>query len=232
MNRVKQIKIYLAICVITTTVVFSSNAHKIVKRYAGDRPEEGYCTTFTWGGTSGVHLYACCNNKNEVTPNCDGKSYHTASSGNYCKQGGFDGGNGYPKRTYKCGGCNGQNEVSRYCLHDRLLGFYGLISNIPGFCWMFTDCFSSKCKERYHYRKRKDLSQSKCWNNKCDDGETVENCPIDCCRNINPKCKPQPKICLPEYCNTPKCFPSKAAGLLMSSYIIFIVLVQTFFNIL
>lgn len=178
---------------LTTFVVFVS----AVEVHAGGRPPAGYCSTFTWGGTSNVHLYVCCNNKNEISPSCDGKTYHTGSSGSYCRRGGEDNGNGRVKRTYRCGGCKYQDMVQKYCLKQ--------VINSPGFCWMFTDCFSDTCKRYFNRRKRRDLTGATCWNRVCDPGETIENCPIDCCQKINPKCKPEENKCLPKYCNTQTC---------------------------
>ena len=137
-------------CILIIYIIgfMSCNSLKdLVKRSTANKAPEGSCNYLTWGGMSGVHIYVCCNNQNESAPICDGKIYHTASSGNYCGSGGADLGNGKLSKTFKCGGCTGQDEMYNKCTRGR---WNSWLMSLPGFCWTFTCCLKEQCSAYYN----------------------------------------------------------------------------------
>ena len=123
------------IMIFLTLLVCSSSMR--VKRRAGDQPPSGQCSTYKWGGTSGLHWYACCNNCETIDTSCDGKTYQTASYESYCGTCGIDTtkGNGKYYATYSCGGCQGQDRISTKCqrvggLCTKFLDYVGHFRNV------------------------------------------------------------------------------------------------------
>ncbi|XP_060600533.1 keratin-associated protein 5-8-like [Ruditapes philippinarum] len=181
-----------------------------VKRREGDQSPPGQCATYKWGGTSGVHWYACCNNCNRSDTSCDGKTYQSASDTKYCANCGIDTkkGNGKSGATYSCGGCQGQERSRKKCLSN-----LRMLYKIPGLCWAFAKCFQKKCKSQ---PTESTPAPDMCFNLRCDPGEDVNNCPADCCGNENEKCKwSQSNTCVPKCCSESTCCndSSRSGGL-------------------
>lgn len=187
---------------------FSSKRH-------GMQENPGYCQGFLWGGQKllnviRLHFYTCCNNWDEAQPpSCDKKTYHTASSGQYCGSKGANIGKGkrYSYR-FKCGGCDGQYEVEKWCKRKS--------PNLPLFCWKFTQCMETNCifwssEAIDHGMPMLEFIQSNnstfsCGDGLCDAPETIDNCPLDCCQLINPQvCKASIDVCSPECCGDSGC---------------------------
>lgn len=187
-------------------------------RRAGDQPSEGNCQVFKWGGSSGVHWYACCNNCLKTNPNynpsCDSETYQGGSSISYCDHCGEDKGTGDAdkfKTEFKCGGCDGQAAKRQKC-KSNLRKLY----NVPGFCWAHSRCFKKHCQKSYGRKKReiKDIPDT-CFNLQCEPGETPENCPVDCCYKNNPSaCTWKDNTCVDECCGEPSCCPTSAGNIL------------------
>ena len=159
-------------------------------RQTGHHVPSGKCETFKWGGESGVHWYICCNNCEEVDTSCDGTTYESASREKYCDNCGVvnQKGNGEPDGIYECGGCYGQIKIKKKC-ETRLRKIYEL----PGLCWAFAKCFQKQCGELStmddnNSALRFGVTKENCFDLVCDDGETVETCPVDCCGTINDVC--------------------------------------------
>ncbi|XP_046557304.1 uncharacterized protein LOC124266548 [Haliotis rubra] len=196
--------IMVALALTTLASVHATSPNVRVKRRPVDQPHEGMCSNFWWGGISKVHFYTCCNNLDEgPNPYCDGRTYHRASNGSYCKPGGFDGGNGEQHESYRCGGCDGQARVAEKCEPWPSL-------DVVGTCWVFTKCFTDFCEKRYRVnglnlavRDRPGMPDT-CYNGKCDVGETTDNCPVDCCYTKNKQCTWGNK-CTQLFCATPSC---------------------------
>jgi hypothetical protein len=106
------------------------------------------------------------------------------------------------KTTFSCGGCDGQDTISKRCKN--------WLNSIPGFCWQFAWCFKDKCRNQYgNNRKRSAVDvPDTCYNKVCDDGENVNNCPHDCCQAENDKCKMTEDECIPECCGESTCCSS------------------------
>ena len=190
-----------------------------IKRREGDQAPTGQCTTFKRGGISRLHWYACCNNCGTSDTSCNGKTYQSASSERYCGNCGVDTkkGNGKHYKTYSCGGCEGQNRVSSKCL-EKLRSVY----QIPGLCWAFAKCFTKKCKSR---SKRSVETPETCFNLRCDPGETVDNCPSDCCGTKNAKCDWSKLSCVDVCCSESTCCDASGSDGLVSMtkyYVIFV----------
>ncbi|XP_021368447.1 uncharacterized protein LOC110460063 [Mizuhopecten yessoensis] len=151
-----------------SSIMKEVSAAERVPRGTGDQPSLGNCLSFTSGGISRLHWYSCCNNcKNGVNSTCL-SIYQSASKEQYCNKCGRDTkkGNGKPRsdgQQFNCGGCQGQANVDRKCR--------SWWKEIPGFCWAYSLCFKKQCEGKY----------KNCGNRVCDDGETKDNCPIDCC---------------------------------------------------
>ncbi|XP_071098205.1 uncharacterized protein [Haliotis cracherodii] len=208
-------------------IVFAhEHIHVRVKRKSGDRPLPGQCLAFNRGGSSRLHYYACCNNINDTDSSCDGRTYHRASSASYCNSGGTDNGHGVIVSSFACGGCTGQSNVANTCKPSKWL-------DIPGTCFLFTSCFEKHCKRLYSHQgsglnlQVVDPSSSmpeSCYNGVCDDGETTDNCPADCCFKLNPsQCTwVNNDKCIPKFCDTPSCSANGGEGVFstVSTYII------------
>ncbi|XP_071098044.1 uncharacterized protein [Haliotis cracherodii] len=195
----------LAVIVLAVLVsVQSAPRHVRVNRRPGDHPPEGECSNFWMGGISKVHFYTCCNNLDEgPQPYCAGRTYQRASTESYCKPGGYDGGNGKQRDSYRCGGCDGQTQVAVKCKPPPIL-------DVVGTCWVFTKCFTDYCEERYRVNELNftlDVSRmpDTCYNGVCDAGETTDNCPVDCCYKKNPSQCTWNTKCVPQFCGTPAC---------------------------
>ena len=177
---------------------------------AGDQASSGNCQSFKWGGTSGLHWYTCCNNCNDTDKSCDGKTYQTASTDHYCGSCGTDIGPNKPRKwkgEFSCGLCPGQNSVQRKCTKS-----LRKVYEIPGFCWAFTRCFKDRCKKKYSTNLATYDAPDPCFTLTCDDGESVQNCPTDCCYRINPEqCTWANNTCLPECCGETTCCHSSSA---------------------
>lgn len=164
---------------------------------------------FKWGGSSGVHCYGCCNNCANNDPNyhpyCDGETYQTGSSTSYCDTCGEDrgiGGAGKYENEFQCGGCSGQDTKRTFC-STGLRSVY----RVPGLCWKHIQCFKYHCWRSYR-RKKRDIRNvpETCFNLQCEDGETIGNCPVDCCFKTNPTvCTWEDDKCIDECCGEPSC---------------------------
>ena len=176
----------------------SVRAHPFVQK-TGDQAKPGQCLSFKWGGQTGIHWYSCCNNCNSSDTSCDGKTYHSASKGNYCNSCGVDNlkGDGLEVAGFHCGGCRGQNYIQSKCIT-------GLrkVYNIPGFCWAFAMCFRDKCEEKFE--KGMALNDTS-FDLQCTNGETVQDSPTDCCSTVNAMCKWTDGRCPPPCCGEPTC---------------------------
>ena len=174
----------------------------------GQQPPPGMCNLFMFGGISRIHFYECCNNCNEERPTCDGKTYQSASKGQYCDKCGVDNskGNGIKLLQFACGGCKRQDQIDEICLE--IVRKQHL--DKPGFCWLYAFCFSAYCvhtkNENLIYSNR--TIPDTCFDLQCGPGETIENCPIDCCGSVNQQCKVDikdpnavpPKCCMEYSC--------------------------------
>jgi hypothetical protein len=192
------------ITVFLSLFVFSSSIR--IKRREGDQAPPGQCATYRWGGISGLHWYACCNNCNQGVSTCDGVTYQSATSTAYCAKCGIDTkkGDGTSHATYPCGGCQGQERTRKKCLSNIRSVF-----QIPGLCWAFAKCFKSKCES---------VAQPEtCFNLVCDAGETVDNCPTDCCGSKNEKCDwSKSTTCVPQCCNEHTCCDTSGSDVPLS----------------
>lgn len=174
---------------------------------AGKQPSLGRCRSHNCGGNSRLHYYICCNNCDEDSSVCQGKTYQTASTENYCVECGVDNGNAADILTeeFNCCGCRGQSEMDRKCLSA------WWVINIPGFCWTYSACFKTNCKKRRCSRNAigeleiMPNNDTFCGNGVCEADEDIYNCPLDCCATINPqKCSDNTK-CLPTCCGDSTC---------------------------
>ena len=176
-----------------------------VARHVNDSANPGWCESFLLGGSSGLHFYTCCNNCNEQHASCDGRTYQSASNGRYCDTCGRDNaqGNGITYHNFTCGGCAGQAMIKARCLE----GFFDVLDNIPGFCWVFTWCFKAKCKDQFPQRLGSQVMSSNAtsYDLQCNNGETVEDSPVDCCQTVNDQCKFVDGQCPPLCCSEPDC---------------------------
>ena len=99
-----------------------------------------FCTGYYAGGDTTVHHWICCNNCNDREANtCDGKTWQGGSSVDYCAACGENTGNGYDKYYFNCGSCEEQYRCETEC--NKSSPFIKL----PGFCWLWTDCFKNCC---------------------------------------------------------------------------------------
>ena len=178
------------------------------------------CHYLKFGGNSWLHHYICCNNcqvLDNAAPGsttiindvCDGTTYQSASSGDYCAPCGLDKGAAGCGESFYCGGCSGQ-AIAAYDCRQRWWNLH----QIPGFCWTFAMCFKEKClasfKQKSSDKRRKRASNvfndttfpnlpvlarrvtgTFCGDAVCqNEAETVMNCPMDCCQHVNPeKCR-------------------------------------------
>lgn len=96
------------------------------------------CVAYYQGGELSVHHWACCNNCNDVTnQHCDGATWHGGSGESYCSYCGENTGGGRVLYYFNCGSCTDQRRCEEHC--------NGPISNLPGLCWMWLECFKSCC---------------------------------------------------------------------------------------
>ena len=154
-----------------------------------DQP--AFCNAYYLGGVSTVHHWACCNNCKDTSPNtCDGVTYHGGSSEEYCGRCGANIANnqGQQKYYFNCGNCDIQSACRDRCNSN-------LIQTLPGFCWLWIDCFYGCCKKAAPQpRGRRSIAVSPvkvaslkfCGDGYCSASETPATCPGDCCYQMNP----------------------------------------------
>jgi len=165
-------------------------------------PKEGHCQYHSWGGTSHFHEYVCCNNCHSggQPESCNGKTYQIGSSTDYCGNCGINKGGGFVHgEEFTCGGCLGQDKVASKCQ---------IWWNSKGWCWAFADCVKSGCaKMKTTNRHVRDIEQEWwCGDGTCNSDETLDNCPIDCCRHFFPdECGIRVGECQSTHCNTSTC---------------------------
>ena len=117
---------------------------------------------------------------------CDGLTWHGGSTSSYCGSCGNNTGGGRPKYHFNCGSCSQQNECKDYCS--------GPIRSLPGFCWLWLDCFKGCCLARNEHPTQGTTetieTMSFCGDGTCGSGETSSTCPSDCCYQVNSHCDP------------------------------------------
>lgn len=143
-----------------------------------------------------VHRYACCNNCGDSDTSCDSQTYHGGSNQDYC---GSCGSSSWPSSSrmgsFSCEGCSEQNSCDSNCWYwDWPLG-----------CWCWVNCFQRCCARAYSRGKRSIAEMEFCGNGVCSEEETVANCPMDCCQQINTACTLRKGECIPECCGEPSC---------------------------
>ena len=179
------------------------------------KASSGNCQGFKWGGAGwsgsgdsgsgapGAHWFTCCNNCND-DKSCDMRTYHSASSASYCGPCGESQGRVTAqlwKTEFYCGSCSGQNSVQSECA-SRIRSVY----QVPGLCWAFTRCFRGRCTKIYSKKRSASYLPETCFNLQCESGETVQNCPTDCCNTVNPeKCSWGNNKCISQCCGEPSC---------------------------
>jgi len=200
--------------VILLSLVACSGGQRFSRR-AGDQADEGKCLSLNWGGLTGLHWYTCCNNCNSQDTSCDGKTYHGASDGVYCDACGTDNkaGDGKIREDFSCGGCTGQEQILNKC-RSKL----GILFKTVGFCWAFTWCFEHHCKKQYMQGV---TPKDTAFDLVCNEGETVEDSPFDCCQTVNDACKQNAWVngkCPPKCCGEPGCCRTSSGTKTMSTF--------------
>ena len=161
---------------------------------------EGECQNYCKGGTTGFHFYTCCNNLDESSDEvCNWRTWQGVTkeykNGKYCGYGGSNEPVGIPNvhigcknynfgsSSYGCGGCSGQLATQRKC--DKW-------NEVPLTCWWFQSCFSEQCKVYQSFASsalyESSENENLCGNGLCDNDESVESCPMDCCQTVNQQC--------------------------------------------
>ena len=178
----------------------------VVLRTEAFQAPAGKCQGFKWGGVSGTRWFTCCHNCQEEDRSCDNRTYQSASDRAYCGSCGTttDQGVIIPnlwEAEFGCGSCGGQNFIQSTCTSN-IMALY----QIKGFCWAFTMCFRRKCLRAHSTKRSATDAPDSCFNLRCDPGETVENCPTDCCSTVNPeKCTWASDKCLDPCCGESAC---------------------------
>jgi hypothetical protein len=121
----------------------SSNRRQVRCR---DQLFANQCQYFRWGGNSGLHHYVCCNNCQvdvELTQiACDGTTYQSASSGQYCSNCGDDRGSAGCGDKFTCGGyVDKSNKIS-----TKIIKFE---RNLPGM--VTTSIFKKKFQKNFKF---------------------------------------------------------------------------------
>ena len=144
------------------------------------------CTRYTYGGTSGVHSYTCCNNCDDKNKDksCDSTTYHGGRSSNdYCGSCGVPSGGGREGSTFDCGSCSQQQYCGSKC--DTTWG--GAMKNIPGLCGAYSTCFQNCCEKSQAQIGKRNTDEvvevdDFCGDGACQSGENNSTCFIDCCK--------------------------------------------------
>eukprot|EP00117_Sycon_ciliatum_P002788 scpid83191/ scgid7865/ len=213
--------LWCALAATLVTVSVESSLLSLINCDSSSLPSEskGYCRYYSWGGSSYVHHFICCNNRNEDSYGpCPGSSrvtYDSASDPEHCdRDGNIISPNGCKKGIddFTCGGCSGQEEVRRYCNDIKIVG-----SEVPSTCWLWAACFVNQCTGSSYTNtvisKRSTSNRTfipaMCGNLVCDTskGETAASCPVDCCSLKNPKrCSLSRSLtCSDDCCAEPAC---------------------------
>lgn len=175
--------------------------------------QPSFCTQFDNGGRSNVHFYTCCNNCNDLDSSCDTETYQGGGSTDaYCSSCGQNSQLGGGRATYRfnCVSCTQQRTCERECSS----GFGGFITrNTPSLCPRWSGCFRGCCTKAQKFsgtgqRKKQtdtviDVGEF-CGDFMCQEDESHETCPADCCPIVNPtSCNQQ--SCNPNCCLHPSC---------------------------
>ena len=143
-----------------------------------------------------VHRYACCNNCYDLDSSCAGTTYQGGSDEDYCNHCGTSWWSGTRYlRNFNCPNCDSQSSCKSSCSHW----------NWPLGCWCWLNCFIGCCGRANSNGKRDVTQMTFCGDGVCEDGETVETCPMDCCYRVNSACTLKEGGCTPECCGEPTC---------------------------
>ena len=172
------------------------------------------CRQYDHGGTSGVHFYVCCNNCNDVDTSCDGDTYQGGgTTDNLCGRCGERIPSEQRSRhtyTFNCGSCPLQRQCRDYCNKK-----HPLAKVTPGLCPKWLGCFRGCCLSiNPSFRGKRSVTVNQtlfCGDNICSDGETRNNCPLDCCPSVNPTKCPSDK-CTAGCCMQTDCCNASAPG--------------------
>ena len=163
--------------------------------------QNAFCTAYYIdAGTSGLHHYTCCNNCNDPSTSCDGRTYHGGSSMSYCGTCGKPTGGGRVEYYFNCKDCQTQSKCADMCDNN----FPG--ATLPGLCWKWVDCFAGCCREmatQFSRRRQADTPIEFCGDGTCQQSsEDPDTCPSDCCYLRNSTCT---SGCSLECCRTATC---------------------------
>ncbi|XP_071953422.1 uncharacterized protein [Antedon mediterranea] len=196
-------KMYLALlCVMlmyTDAKYVGTNDISKVKRQV-DIPNEE-CYNFDLNATS-KRYYTCCKGDTNCTNNVGSSNYDCSPYGEtiYTKN---------INSEFNCGKCNGKKWATAKCTARwKLTG----INDDNERCWIWSECFKGACaaQEVAYLDESKSVPQETnfCGDGFCvkDTGETVDNCPIDCCPTINSaQCAVTSEKCTDPCCNESTC---------------------------
>ena len=153
------------------------------------------------GGTSTFfglepHRYICCDNCNDWDTSCNGQTYQGGSSESYCSSCGETSLSGSKYlSSFDCPNCASQSSCDFSC-EDY---------DWPGGCWLWILCFKRCCRDAFFTGKRDIKGMKFCGDSICEEGETAESCPMDCCYKVNSACTIKKGECTPECCGAPTC---------------------------
>ena len=175
-----------------------------------------FCTGYYVGGISGVHHWACCDNCDDTTNDCNEVTWQGGSSESYCSTCGQKKPNvgGIEKYYFNCGSCAEQRECSNGCNSN----------NVRGLCWRWLDCFKGCCfaKAEQPTKKRQIGSLNFCGDGTCGGNESAETCPMDCCYRLNSMCSPEnnAELCDAKYecCGDSSCCLQENAAVTTCGY--------------
>lgn len=99
-----------------------------------------FCTGYYTSGDSKVHHWICCDNcLDQLGANsCDKKTWQGGSTYDYCGECGKNLGHGHEKYYFDCGSCEDQQHCESRCSRPFWM-------KLPGFCWLWADCFKDCC---------------------------------------------------------------------------------------
>ncbi|XP_033098581.1 uncharacterized protein LOC117102429 [Anneissia japonica] len=165
------------------------------------------CHNFEWSISSITKYYSCCNEENLQNGSTCTNRLNSTSSNFECNPFGKE---IYKKNTtseFNCGRCEGKKWAMEKCNSRwKLAG----IDTTDG-CWIWSACFKGACdaQEAAYLDEDKSVPQE---TNFCGDGfcikstgETVDNCPIDCCPEVNSACSVTSEKCTEPCCNESGC---------------------------
>lgn len=115
----------------------------------------------------------------------------------YCTKCGRNQGDGCQQAQYNiesCGGCSGQNHARTFCSANPHV--------VPKTCWTWAMCFKLACER---LAVGGGLFNPMCGNGICDDDESRDSCPFDCCPAVNGRCDHRNTTCPQECCGDPTC---------------------------